>query len=278
MHLRGRASCDACVSPLAAVNVSHPSVRHVSSQMETSTTVSQQLADLPDEDTCSICYGICYHPARISKECSHTFCRMCVFRTVSSGSAFASVSCPLCRAPMDAAHDEVLVPSHIPYDSQQGSTLAARHSDLYQAALGREAEIEGKLLQTLIPKVPLIMAPGSCARDGQGTPIRPKCKAPMTLIFTDPDALKTLGTHRGEQVRGPQATSERRAPQMHPEDYRRPPPPGAPRAERARARARPVSGWDHLSRGVGARRRPAWLPRPAGDQPARLLSEEPPAA
>ena len=160
------------------------------------------LAALPDEHTCSICFNIRYHPARISEQCNHSFCRMCVFRCCAgAGKSGPRVSsCPLCRAPASEALDEVLLPSDVPYDHAFGRAVASEHGALYSAALAREAKEEEALRETVIPSVPLIMLPGTCARDDYGWPIRPRVKSTMTFIFSDEDALRTLATHKQQQV------------------------------------------------------------------------------
>ena len=145
-----------------------------------------------------MCYGVRYHPSRISDECEHTFCRLCVFKMRTTGPMHPA-ACPLCRAPQSEGLDEALMPSEIAYDEAQATGLLRAHPGLYHCALKKEADLEDRLRETLIPRVPLVMLPGSCAQEG-GLPIRPKVRSTMTFLFSEPDALKTLSAHKRGQV------------------------------------------------------------------------------
>lgn len=132
------------------------------------------LRHLPDDDACTICYGVRYHPCGVSAECSHQFCRSCAFKCLK-----VSASCPLCRAPCNPATAGALLPSEIAFDVEADASLADAHPRLHECAERAEAEVEAQLRKSVIPSVPLVMLPGECARDSFGKPIRIKVNAKM---------------------------------------------------------------------------------------------------
>ena len=148
-----------------------------------------------EEDACAVCFGIICQPARVSNVCDHKFCRLCVFKC----SSLPFAGCPLCRAPMAEGLEKALVPSLIDYDEAAAAALAAAHPALYEQALRKEALVEERLRERMIPSLPLVLLPGSCARGRSGEAIRLKLRQSVTLRFSEPEALRTIASHSHEQ-------------------------------------------------------------------------------
>ena len=153
--------------------------------------------DLPEDALCALCYDVRCHPTRLAS-CDHEFCRLCVFKCLDrcmAGSRFASsqtVSCPMCRTACLEEVIDVLMPSDLEYNAQAAAELSRAHPESYQAALQREALVEEKLRETLIPSLPLVQLPGSC-RGPRGGSLRPNLsRRSVKLYFRDNDAQKAL--------------------------------------------------------------------------------------
>ena len=120
------------------------------------------LAALPDDDACAVCFGVRCQPARMSDQCEHTFCRLCVLKCKGS-TAGSAMPCPLCRAPIAESLETVLLPSEIAYNQAAAAALASAHPLLYRSALHKEEEEEARLRETLIPNVRRHLAPPHAA-------------------------------------------------------------------------------------------------------------------
>jgi len=155
-----------------------------------SSRLQELLAELPDEDTCAVCYGVCCRPASYSDQCNHTFCRLCVFKARSTGNG-----CPLCRAPVGAAVEEAVLPCEIPFNKEAADAMQRAHGELYSAALLAEEATEARLRERVVPLVPLVLLPGQCPKGH-----RPKVAATMTLHFTETEAIQTILANQHGQV------------------------------------------------------------------------------
>jgi len=110
-------------------------------------------ADIPEECQCNVCMGVLCQPAHVSANCTHAFCRMCVFRLLQSKGRQAS--CPLCRAPATISTD-VLLPSEIGVDASLADDIRSGCAAAYDAAAAAELVFEDRLQKNLIPKLSLL--------------------------------------------------------------------------------------------------------------------------
>ena len=141
-----------------------------------------------DQDTCAVCYNVCCHPARISEECSHVFCRLCVFKC-----RLWEAGCPMCRAPISATLQRVKLPSQIAYEEGLDAAIAKQSADAYQEALEKERSLEARLKATL-QSVPIVTHPGQLPRDDTGRLRVPRFtqKTTFDLIVSDPSVQQAL--------------------------------------------------------------------------------------